>query len=266
MSQSGLEEILPLSPLQEGIFFHSVYDETAPDLYAVQLVVDLEGPLERDALRAAADGLLRRHANLRTSFRYEGVNRPLQIVHRAVEAPWNDIDLTALAEEDRAAEADRVVAEDRARRLDLAKPPLMRFTLVALGAYRHRLVLTFHHVLLDGWSLPVLWRELFALYSSRGDVSRLPAVRPYRDYLAWLRRQDRVAAENAWREALGDLDGPTLVAPDSRHGVHGSRADRRPAAGADHARPHRMGARAGPDHGHGPAGRLGDRAVPAHRP
>ncbi|MFC9503564.1 amino acid adenylation domain-containing protein [Streptomyces sp. NPDC057002] len=215
MSQSGLEEILPLSPLQEGIFFHSVYDETAPDLYAVQLVVDLEGPLERDALRAAADGLLRRHANLRTSFRYEGVNRPLQIVHRAVEVPWYDVDLTALAEEDRAAEADRVVAEDRARRLDLARPPLMRFTLVVLGAGRHRLVLTFHHVLLDGWSLPVLWRELFALYSSRGDVSRLPAVRPYRDHLAWLGRQDRVAAENAWREALGDLDGPTLVAPDA---------------------------------------------------
>ncbi|MEV4048490.1 amino acid adenylation domain-containing protein, partial [Streptomyces sp. NPDC049744] len=215
MSQSGLEEILPLSPLQEGIFFHSVYDETAPDLYAVQLVVDLEGPLRRDALRAAADGLLRRHANLRTSFRYEGVNRPLQIVHRAVEVPWYDIDLTALAEEDRAAAADRAVAEDRARRLDLAKPPLMRFTLVALGTDRHRLVLTFHHVLLDGWSLPVLWRELFALYSGAGDVSRLPAVRPYRDYLAWLRGQDRVAAENAWREALGDLDGPTLVAPDA---------------------------------------------------
>ncbi|MGW2231142.1 condensation domain-containing protein, partial [Streptomyces formicae] len=215
MSQPGLEEILPLSPLQEGMFFHSVYDESAPDLYAVQLVVDLEGPLDRAALRAAAEGLLRRHANLRSSFRYEGVNRPLQLVHREVPVPWNDVDLTPLKEEDRAAEADRVVTEDRGRRLDLSKPPLMRFTLVRIDDDRHRFLLTFHHILLDGWSLPVLWRELFALYNSRGDASKLPHVRPYRDYLAWLKGQDRVAAENAWREALADLEGPTLVAPDA---------------------------------------------------
>ncbi|MEV6424328.1 amino acid adenylation domain-containing protein [Streptomyces sp. NPDC051662] len=213
MSQSGLEEILPLSPLQEGIFFHSVYDETAPDLYAVQLVVDLEGPLDRVALRAAADGLLRRHANLRASFRYEGVNRPLQVIHREAAVPWHDVDLTSSREEDRAAEADRVVTEDRARRLDPAKPPLLRFTLVRLDDIHHRLLLTFHHILLDGWSLPVLWRELFALYTSGGDASKLPAARPYRDFLAWLRGQDRAAAENAWREALADLEGPTLVAP-----------------------------------------------------
>ncbi|MET8013973.1 amino acid adenylation domain-containing protein [Streptomyces sp. NPDC005271] len=215
MSQSGLEEILPLSPLQEGIFFHSVYDETAPDLYAVQLVVDLEGPLDRTALRAAADGLLRRHANLRASFRYEGVNRSLQLIHREVAVPFHDVDLTGLPEAERAAAADRAVAEDRARRLDLNRPPLLRFTLVRSGDDRHRLVLTFHHLLLDGWSLPVLWRELFALYTSAGDASRMPSVRPYRDYLAWLKGQDRAAAEHAWREALAGLDGPTLVAPEA---------------------------------------------------
>ncbi|MFD7665831.1 amino acid adenylation domain-containing protein [Streptomyces sp. NPDC059788] len=215
MSQSGLEEILPLSPLQEGIFFHSVYDETAPDLYAVQLVVDLEGPLDPAALRAAAAGLLRRHANLRAGFRYQGVSRPLQIVYREVPVPWHDVDLTDLPEDGRAAEADRVVAEDRARRIDLTRPPLMRFTLVRLDARQHRLILTFHHVLLDGWSLPVLWRELFALYKSRGDTTGLPTVRPYRDYLAWLNGQDRAAAEAAWRAALAGLDGPTLVAPDA---------------------------------------------------
>ncbi|MFF9785279.1 amino acid adenylation domain-containing protein [Streptomyces sp. SceaMP-e96] len=215
MSQSGLEEILPLSPLQEGIFFHSVYDETAPDLYAVQLVVDLEGPLDRAALRSAAAGLLRRQANLRASFRYEGVNRPLQIIHREVPLPWSDVDLTGSAPDGRPAEADRVVTEDRARRIDLARPPLMRFTLVWLDDRHHRLILTFHHLLLDGWSLPVLWRELFALYTSRGDTSGLPPVRPYRNYLAWLQAQDRTAAERAWCDALAGLDGPTLVAPEA---------------------------------------------------
>ncbi|WP_432185249.1 amino acid adenylation domain-containing protein [Streptomyces tendae] len=215
MSQSGLEDILPLSPLQEGMLFHSVYDATAPDVYAAQLVVDLEGPLDREALRAAAAGLLARHGNLRAGFRYQGLSRSVQIVPRQVPLPWRDVDLTVLPAAEHEAAADRVVDEERGRRFDLAEPPLMRCTLVRRGASSHRFVLTFHHILLDGWSLPIVWRELLALYAGKGTAPGLPPVRPYRAYLSWLSRQDRAEARQAWREALAGSDGPTLVAPDA---------------------------------------------------
>ncbi|MEE4592678.1 amino acid adenylation domain-containing protein [Streptomyces sp. DSM 41524] len=212
-TQPGLQDILPLAPLQEGLLFHSVYDEAAPDVYVVQDTMDLEGDLDPEALRAACRTLLRRHANLRAGFRYAGLRRPVQFIPREVPLPWEEFDLAALSEDERAAAADRVLEADRRRRFDLGKPPLMRFTLLRLGAGRHRFVLTNHHILLDGWSRPMLLRELLALYASRGDDSGLPRVRPFRDYLRWLADQDRDAAVAAWREAVAGLDGPTLVAP-----------------------------------------------------
>src|SRR5262249_58044821 len=93
-------------------------------------------------------------------------------------------------------------------------PPLIRFTLVRMGETEHRLVLTNHHLLLDGWSTPVLVQELLALYRERGDAAALPRLAPYRDYLAWLARQDRAAAVAAWRGTLAGRAGP---APPAAH-------------------------------------------------
>ncbi|AZQ32223.1 non-ribosomal peptide synthetase [Streptomyces cyaneochromogenes] len=209
----GLQDILPLAPLQEGMLFHSAYDETGPDVYLVQDAIDLEGPLDTDALQAACRTLLRRHDNLRAAFRFQGVQRPVQLIPHEVSLPWEELDLTGLAEAERVAAADRALEEDRLRRFDLGKPPLMRFTLMRLGEGRHRFVLTTHHILLDGWSWPLMVRELLALYATRGDDSSLPSVPPFRDYLRWLASQDKEAALAAWRESLAGLDGPTLVAP-----------------------------------------------------
>ncbi|CAL9410138.1 amino acid adenylation domain-containing protein [Streptomyces sp. ICN988] len=213
MKRSALEDILPLSPLQEGLLFHNVFDEKALDIYTVQMVLDLEGALDAKALRTAAGALLARHANLRTAVRHEGLSRPVQIVLRDVPLAWHEVDLSALPPDEREREARRVLDEDRARRFDLSEPPLVRFTLLRYGPDRHRFVLTNHHVLWDGWSRPVLLRELLALYLNGGDASRLPRVRPFRDYLGWLAGRDREAGERAWREALAGLDEPFRVAP-----------------------------------------------------
>ncbi|ROO88887.1 non-ribosomal peptide synthase protein (TIGR01720 family)/amino acid adenylation domain-containing protein [Actinocorallia herbida] len=204
-----LEDILPLSPLQQGFFFHAKYDEQ--DVYTAQLVLDMEGPLDVAVLRRAAETLLKRHANLRAAFTDEGVSRPVQLVPRAVELPWEEVDL---GEE----EARALVLAERTRRFDLMEPPLLRFVLVrlpdgGLGGDRHRLVFTNHHILLDGWSTPVLATELFALYLAGGTDEGLPRPTPYKDYLRWLAGQDRKAAEAAWQEALDGLEDPTLVAP-----------------------------------------------------
>ncbi|MEU9033202.1 amino acid adenylation domain-containing protein, partial [Streptomyces sp. NPDC048383] len=214
MTKPGLADVLPLSPLQEGLLFHALYDENAADVYTVQLMFDLDGPLDAAALREATDALLRRHPNLRSAFRYEGLSRTVQIVPHEVDVPWRETDLTAETDPDRRrTELDRLLAADRAERFDLTRPPLLRAALYRLGDQQHRLVLTKHHILMDGWSMPVLVRELFHLYASRGDASALPRVTPYRQYLAWLDGQDKAAAEAAWAEALAGLDGPSLLAP-----------------------------------------------------
>ncbi|WP_344867050.1 AMP-binding protein, partial [Planomonospora alba] len=191
-----LQDAWPLAPLQHGLFFHSLLET---DVYTAQLTLDLAGPLDAAALRRAADRLVARHPVLRASFEVRG-DEPVQLVHRRVEVPWREV-----AGED----PDRVAAEERERRFDLSRPPLLRFALVRVAPERHRLVFTNHHILLDGWSTPLLAAELLALYT--GDEPA-PAP-PYKDHLAWLARQDRDAARRAWERALDGVDEPTLVAP-----------------------------------------------------
>ena len=205
-----IEDILPLSPLQEGMLFHSLHDAPAPDVYTTQLMLDLQGPLDGVALRAAAQALLDRHGSLRAGFQHE---RPVQIIVSKVVLRWRSIDLSMLDAVEREERLARLLAEDGAERFDLSSPPLVRFALIRLAADRHQLVFTSHHILTDGWSTPVLVRELLTLYSHQGDTAALPRVTPYRDYLAWLAAQDRAAAISAWREALVGLEEATRVAP-----------------------------------------------------
>ncbi|MFD8344171.1 amino acid adenylation domain-containing protein, partial [[Kitasatospora] papulosa] len=213
MTGFRLEDVLPLTPLQAGMLFHALYDSRAVDVYTAQFVFELEGPVGVPALRAAAGGLLRRHANLRVGFLHEDLDEPVQAVAAEVPVPLEELDLTGAdapgTVEDRLA---AFLAADRTRRFDLATPPLMRFTLVRTAPDRHRLVMTSHHILLDGWSMPLLVRELFELYAHHGDDSTLPRVAPYRTYLAWLAQQDRAAALDVWRTALAGIEAPTLLA------------------------------------------------------
>ncbi|WP_217213742.1 condensation domain-containing protein, partial [Streptomyces sp. AC550_RSS872] len=209
-----LEDVLPLSPLQEGFAFHHVMEEHGLDVYTAQLSLDLEGAVDSGALRAAAHTLLQRHANLRAAFVQQSSGEWLQTVRREVPVPWREADLSALSTDEQDTRARRIAEEDRWTRFDLARPPLLRLTLLRLGEYRYRFLLTNHHILLDGWSLPIVVRELLSLYMSGSDTG-LPRVMPYRNYLAWLAERDHEAARDAWSAALGTLDGPTLIAPEA---------------------------------------------------
>ncbi|MEU3188329.1 amino acid adenylation domain-containing protein [Streptomyces sp. NPDC006923] len=205
-----VEETLPLSPLQEGFFFHALVGGQDGDAYVVQQVIELTGPVDGEALRRAAQGLLDRHAPLRAAFRQRPDGRPVQIITGPTALPWREVDLSARDEPARGMEAEAVAAEERAHRFDLARPPLLRCAFVRLGAESAVLVLTFHHIVADGWSLPVLHRELMALYG--GQAAPLPEVAPYRAHLRHLSGLDREAARTAWRTALAGLDEPTRLA------------------------------------------------------
>ena len=137
----------------------------------------------------------------------------MQIILPKVELPWRNIDLSLLDEAARQERLSDLLTQDRAERFDLAAPPLLRSTLIRLAADQHRLVLTIHHILMDGWSMPILVQELLALYAHKGDDDVLPRVTPYRNYLAWIAAQDRGAAISTWQEALAGLEGATRLAP-----------------------------------------------------
>ncbi|WP_232213012.1 condensation domain-containing protein, partial [Saccharomonospora saliphila] len=214
MSTPRVEDILPLSPLQEGLLFQTLLEDGGEDPYISQMLLDLEGELDVVALKRAAKALLRRHPNLRAGFRHENVREPVAVVHRGVGLPWRQLDLSALEPERREAELERLQRAERAARFDLTRPPLLRFAVLRLGPERYRLSLCKHHLLLDGWSMPILVRELFELYAHRGDDTALPAPRPYRDYLEWLAERDQRKSLDAWRAELSGLDEPTVLWPD----------------------------------------------------
>ncbi len=183
-----VEELLPLSPLQEGFYFHSLADDH--DAYVVQQVVELDGDVDPERLRRAAERLLARHAPLRACFRPGADGRPVQVIRREAVLPWREA-------------THDVTAEERARPFDLADAPLLRCALIG----GRRLVLTFHHIVADGWSLPVLHRELLALYAD--EV--LPEVTPYREFLRGLAGRDGEGARAAWAHALAGFDEPTRM-------------------------------------------------------
>jgi amino acid adenylation domain-containing protein len=205
-----IEDVYPLAPMQKGMLFHTLL---APDagVYFEQLGYRLSGDLRADAFRRAWQRVTDRHSVLRTGFNWESLDRPMQIVHRRVELPWDAQDWRGLADADRAARLEAYLAADRRRGFALDRPPLMRMTLLRLADDDHYFVWSHHHLLLDGWSSPLLLGEVFACYQAfiDGRDPDLPPPRLYRDYVAWAQRQDLSRAEEYWRRVLKGFADPT---------------------------------------------------------
>jgi len=159
---------------------------------------------------------------LRTRIVWQGTDRPLQVVARDVTLPVTHLDWRGLSEEDRRAEVDRLLAADRARGLDLGSAPLTRLALARLSDTGVRVVWTFHHVLLDGWSVFQVLGDVFAAYAALvEDRDVTPAARPpFREYLRWLGEHDESGALDFWRAALAGFESPTPL-PYDRAAGHG---------------------------------------------
>ncbi|TMD93417.1 MAG: amino acid adenylation domain-containing protein, partial [Chloroflexi bacterium] len=200
----------PLSPTQEGVLFHTLYAPGTGE-YVEQYCFRLGAGVDIGLLERAWSEVVRRHAILRSRVVWEGVERALQVVERHVEVPV----------EHRHVEGEEgfedFLEDDRRRGFTLGEAPLLRLTLLdGVERRARRLVWTFHHLLLDGWSLPIVLSEVRASYAAltRGETPRLPAVRPYRDHIAWLEGRDRAADEEWWRHELAGLEGPTCLLAD----------------------------------------------------
>jgi len=210
MSRKNIENIYSLSPMQQGILFHSLYDST-PGAYLVALAWTLRGELDVAAFSRAWQEVADRHPVLRTAFAWERLEKPLQIVRKRVQIAIEELDLRDVPAAERPARARRFEDELGRRGFDLTRAPLMRLALVRLEDDVHRFIWSSHHLLLDGWSLPLVVREAFSLYEAHaaGREIRLDRPRPYGDYIAWLSRQDLSKAESFWREQLKGFSAPT---------------------------------------------------------
>ncbi|WP_433609984.1 amino acid adenylation domain-containing protein [Prescottella agglutinans] len=213
-STRTVADILPTTPLQDGIYFHSVYErdgvaDTEPDPYVVQQIVELTGEVDAVALHRALQGVVDRHDVLRAALRPLADGRVVQVISARADVPMTVLDLSG--DPDLSGTIDRMLVADRLRGFDFERPPLVRYTLVRIERAKFLLLQSIHHVVADGWSVPVMLRELMALYSPAGTPLALPAPAPYRSYLGWLASRDRDASLEVWRQALALADEPPAL-------------------------------------------------------
>jgi non-ribosomal peptide synthase protein (TIGR01720 family) len=204
-------DILPLTPLQQGLLFHAyIAHRSGDDVYAVQLDVALSGRLDQHRLHDAVRTVVNRYPNLVARFCGQ-FDEPVQVIPADPVVPWRYVELDA-GGVDVEEQIARVCVAERAAVGDLADGPAFRAALIRTADDQYRFVLTNHHIVLDGWSLPVLLGELFAGYYGR----RLPAAASYRRFMGWLAGRDRDGARAAWGEVLAGFDTPTVVGPPDR--------------------------------------------------
>jgi amino acid adenylation domain-containing protein len=223
-----IEDIYPLSPMQQGMLFHTLYAPSS-GMYVWQMSCRLVGEFDPPAFRRALAQLVERHTILRTSFLWEEVDEPLQVVDPEVDLPLVEADWSRLSDADRQARLESYLAADLARGFDLGTAPLIRLFLAREGDRSHRLVWSTHMLLLDGWSMSSLIGDLFRHYEPyrQGREPRIERPRRYRDYIAWLLQQDAGEAEELWRRELAGLTAPTPLPEDhgEREGIAPASAD-----------------------------------------
>ncbi|MCU1268103.1 MAG: putative linear pentadecapeptide gramicidin synthetase LgrB [Acidobacteria bacterium] len=211
----AVEGTFPLSPTQAGMLFHSLL---APDagIYLEQIILRLEGELDVRLFQNAWQKVVDHHEILRTSFSWEGQERPVQIVHRQVTMPFQILDWRELGQSDQASRLESFVRTDRISGFDFTAPPLMRIAVVRLADDAYLLIWTNHHALLDGWSQSLLLKQVFTVYGALSSGSE-PVLEPspsYRNYVNWLAAQDSSESERFWKETLKGFAAPTSLAID----------------------------------------------------
>ncbi|HZN93404.1 MAG TPA: condensation domain-containing protein, partial [Myxococcales bacterium] len=208
-----IEDLYPLSAMQQAFWSSALSGRDSVGVEQTRFV--LEGALDLDHFARAWSAVVDRHAVLRTRF-ISGDDRPLQLVQRRAALPIQRQDLSGLAESEQRARIEAFVTADRLNGFELGQPPLMRLACFRTAERRYELLWSFHHLVLDGWSLALLVQEVVALYEGL-RLGRPPALTPpprFRDYVAWQAGRDPAGAERYWRRALGGLTAATPLAVD----------------------------------------------------
>jgi amino acid adenylation domain-containing protein/non-ribosomal peptide synthase protein (TIGR01720 family) len=207
-----IEDLYPLTPMQQGMLFNTLFE---PELQRgiEQMRCRLEGVLDASKLKQAWEHVIERHSILRTAFAWQGLHQMLQIVRPKVALPWEQIDWRALPLEEQEERLQTLLEADQQRGFDPSVAPLMRCTLLQLADDVYHFIWSYHHLLLDGWSIPLLLDEVFTFYESyrSGVMAPVARARSYRDYVAWLGQQELSRAETYWRAQLAGFTTPTKL-------------------------------------------------------
>ncbi|MEO6238542.1 MAG: amino acid adenylation domain-containing protein, partial [Vicinamibacterales bacterium] len=216
---ANLEDLYPLSPMQQGMLFHSIY-APGSGVYFEQSVFTLTGDFDPAVFERAWQAVVDRHAILRTAFLWEDLENPVQAVQRHVDLPIERHDWRGQPDRDR--RLDSFLVADRRQGFVLSRAPLMRIALIRYGDQEYKFILSRHHMVLDRWSRALVLQDFVAIYDalSAGQQPRLPVARPYSDYIAWLGRQDAAAAEHFWKTALSGVTEPTPFVVDAKPPRH----------------------------------------------
>jgi len=213
----NLEDVYELSPMQQGMLFHTLYSPES-GVYFEQSIFTIEGNFDTAAFQRSWQKVIERHSILRTGFVWEEVEKPLQIVYRHVEA---DIERRDWREFDTQQQQDlfeKFIHDDQVRGFDLARAPLLRLTLFRVADNRYKFIWSRHHLILDRWSRSIVLKEVFSFYESfrKGLDPEIEEAQPYGNYIGWLLRQDRAAAESFWRGSLRGFENPTKISAGHR--------------------------------------------------
>ena len=208
--KNKIEDIYELSPMQQGMLFHTLYEEGS-DAYIEQFCYDLEGELDASAFEKAWNEVVKRHGVLRTSFQYKGISKPVQIVNKSVSLPWENLNWSNLKSEDIETEFKTFIKADRSKSFSMESAPLMRCTLIKLNDQLYKFIWSFHHILMDGWSYPVIQKEVFAFYESfkNGTAAELSNPISFKQFIVWLNTTDKESAKNFWTNELKGFGSPT---------------------------------------------------------
>jgi bacitracin synthase 3 len=203
-----IQDIYPLSAMQEGMLFHSLLDSSS-DEYFEQVSCHMSGAWAPKEVELSMNRLIGRYDILRTVFLHEEYSRPLQVVLRERKIAFSYHDVRAeCAELPRETVLSRYKAEDRSNKFELSRDVLIRLTLLRSGSEEYEFIWSFHHILMDGWCMGIIINDFRALYgsASTGTPVQLPAVRPYADYISWLEGRDREESLSYWQQYLSGYE------------------------------------------------------------
>ncbi|NLR75920.1 non-ribosomal peptide synthetase [Leeia aquatica] len=203
---SRLDAIVPATPLQQGMLYHALLDDD-PRLYLEQYGFTVSGTFDLSRYRQAWETSLQQQAMLRASFHWEGLGKAYQVTQQAVSLPWHEHDLRGLSHEAQLAAIEAQRQQRREQGFVLSKAPLFVLDILQLDTQRWKVLLTLHHILLDGWSLSLLLEEVSQRYVN--PTASLPPTAPFEHYRAWLAQQDPSSAAAWWQQQLADLGAAT---------------------------------------------------------
>ncbi len=216
-STRKIESIYPLSPMQQGMLFHTLRSPQA-DAYFEQVYCTFDGNFCAESFRRAWQKVIADTPVLRTAFVWKREAEPLQAVLRDTELPWHEIDWRSLSDEEKMVRFDELLRSEREKGFDLSKAPLTRLCLIHWKENTYRFLWNYHHILLDGWSTPLVLEHLFNCYQAYREGNKPPFISPvaYREYISWLQRQDKKQAERFWREELQGFFEPLQFGWDNK--------------------------------------------------